>query len=112
MTETIGLNVEPTVPLDSGQKLGAFQGLFPHFTTDDSIVEYYEEMIIEQQLIFSCAATLHVIMYFCLFVCPIQVRDIQYLLNLNQTKQCTTKPTKTQPNPTQNKTKLSNINKS
>ena len=38
MTETLGLNVEPTIPLDSGQKLGAFEGLFPHFTTDDSIV--------------------------------------------------------------------------
>ena len=43
--------------------------------------------------IFSCAATLHVIMFiFCLFLCPIQIMDIQDLLNLNQTKPYTTKP--------------------
>ena len=56
-------------------------------------IHWINQLFYLLKFFFSSAATLHVIMFFfCLFVCPIQIIDIQDLLNLNQTKPYTTKP--------------------
>ena len=47
------------------------------------------------------------VLFVCLCVCPIQMIDIQDLLNLNQTKQILTRLNQTQPNQTKlNQTQL------